>query len=396
MMCQTEKKRINPNILLFVLAMLFLAAGFRGDFFRQMKTNLISLGTGLYSGRVESISSFIGKTDKLTSEALRYHDSMLDLDSAKENLLGTRVVITEDATVVKTDSGRLIDPYKDIYMDSVLDAADKIGRIQTLAEAVGAKFLCCPVPCGGVYETTPRNMPNYDRAHYNAIIEELSIRNIPSLILLEEFTARELPEDEVFFRTDHHWKPATGFQVNRLICNELSARYGFQTEKEALDSANFKTDTYPNWFLGSYGKKVGRFFTWQGAEEFEVITPMVPTDFSETVRGREAVRTGPFKETVLYPEYLEKDYYHTKNYCVYSGGDFHLQVIQNRLRPDGAKILVIRDSFACVVTPFLALQAGELHVVDERNADHVFGEAVDLESYIKTIRPDYIIIMKDF
>ena len=180
MMCQTEKKRINPNILLFVLAMLFLAAGFRGDFFRQMKTNLISLGTGLYSGRVESISSFIGKTDKLTSEALRYHDSMLDLDSAKENLLGTRVVITEDATVVKTDSGRLIDPYKDIYMDSVLDAADKIGRIQTLAEAVGAKFLCCPVPCGGVYETTPRNMPNYDRAHYNAIIEELSIRNIPA------------------------------------------------------------------------------------------------------------------------------------------------------------------------------------------------------------------------
>ena len=35
---QPEKKRINPNILLFVLVMLFLAAGFREDFFRQMKT----------------------------------------------------------------------------------------------------------------------------------------------------------------------------------------------------------------------------------------------------------------------------------------------------------------------------------------------------------------------
>lgn len=396
MMPQTEKKRINPYILLFICAMLFLAAGFRGEFFRQTKANLADLRTGLDYGNADSISSFIDKTDKLATETLRYHNRMLDLDSAKENLLGTRIVSTEDATVVKTDSGRLIDPYQELKEDSIKEAADEVQRIQQLADNIGAEFLCCSVPWGGVYETTPPNIPNYDRAHYDAFTEEIRGRNIPYLGMVEVFREQGLPEETLFFRTDHHLQPAAGFAVYQAICKELHDRYGFQPDQEAVDGSNYKTDTYENWFLGSYGKKVGRFFTWDGAEDFEVITPDFPTDFTETVAGREEIRTGAFEETMLYPEYLGKDYYHAKNYCVYSGGDFHLQVIRNNLRPEGPKILVVRNSFACVVTPFLALQAGELHVIDDRDAEHVFGPKADLESYLDGVKPDYVVVLKAF
>ena len=52
----------------------------------------------------------------------------------------------------------------------------------------------------------------------------------------------------------------------------------------------------------------------------------------------------------------------------------------------------IRDSFACTVTPFLALQAKELHVIDVRNYSYYVGEKINVYDYIEEIQPDYVIV----
>lgn len=394
---QAEKKRSNTNILLFVFVTLFLALGFRGEFFRQVKTNLYVLKTELYYGNIESISSFISKTDNLTTEKLRYHDQMLDLDSAKENLLGTRVVFTEDATVVKADSGVLIGNLEEEASQKAIQRKiNYIEQINKIADDNGAKFLCCPVPIKANYETPPPNVINESRQNYENLIKELRTRKIPCLDFTDAFRKHGILDEDLFFRTDHHWKPTTGFAAYSIICEELNMLYGFPINRDYTNIGNFQVETLKNWSLGSYGKKVGRFFTWGGADDFEIITPNFPTDFTEEIAGWDFIRTGSFAETMLYSNNLKKDYYHVINYVTYSGGDSHLQVIRNNKNPDDPIIAVIRTSYACVVTPFLALQTGELHVIDDRDASYVFGDPINVQEYISEIKPDFVIVLKAF
>ena len=71
-----------------------------------------------------------------------------------------------------------------------------------------------------------------------------------------------------------------------------------------------------------------------------------------------------------------------------------MQIMQNHTNPDGPKILLIRNSFSCVVSPFLALQASELHLVDDRDGTYPQGEKVNIEEYIEQEQFDYVIEIK--
>ena len=90
---------------------------------------------------------------------------------------------------------------------------------------------------------------------------------------------------------------------------------------------------------------------------------------------------------------MEKDYYHKNPYASYSGGDFRLQIFTNNLNPKGKKMLLIRDSFACVVAPFLSLQTSALHICDLRDFKSFVGDRINMEEYIRKIQPDYVIVL---
>ena len=79
---------------------------------------------------------------------------------------------------------------------------------------------------------------------------------------------------------------------------------------------------------------------------------------------------------------------------LYKLSDDHKEIIFNTIvRNMSKKILLIRDSFACVVAPFLALQTSELHICDMRNYEYYVGEKLNAEEYIKQIKPDYVIVL---
>lgn len=66
---------------------------------------------------------------------------------------------------------------------------------------------------------------------------------------------------------------------------------------------------------------------------------------------------------------------------------------KNNLLEDGKKVLIIRDSSACIVTPFLALNTSELHIVDIRDFTDFVGDKLDIFEYIKTVKPDYVLML---
>ena len=335
------------------------------------------------------------RVESVLEKELRYHDLLLTLNSVKENLLGTRVIIKSDTPVIKTDSGKLVgDIQKTLFTEKELaDTLAYVGNIRALADRVSADFLCCVVPAKTTYEILPMNVRDFRPENQRQILHALTDKGIPVLDMKTSFWKKNLADEDLFFATDHHWRPHTGFAAYQAICEELWKLYGFEYNHDAADIRRFEVESYPDWFLGSYGKKVGLCFTWGGADDFELITPVFPTSFTEEIPAENLVREGDFSDALLRLEHMKKDYYGENPFLTY-GGDYRYQVIRNRLLPDGPKIVVVRSSYACVVTPFLALQASELHLVDDREGDYPKGEPIDLEKLINEVCPDYVLLIK--
>ena len=372
-------KKFNKNSLLFVFVIIFIMFGLSLGTIRPILGSIKNILTGSFS--IEEAKDNIST---VTNEELTYHNLLMDFNSVKENFLSTRVVKKEDTIVVKSDSGSLIGQSKKIDIIEIKNVVKRIDTLKTVSENNGASFLYCAAPTKELYEIAPQNVENHSKENYDLFLSELANSNIPTINFAD--TINNKTDYEPFYYTDHHWTAKSGFAANNAMITELNAQYGFEYNKELMDISNYSIEHYQNWFLGSKGKKVGTYFTWSGADDFDLITPNFKTNLTEEQPFKNQIRTGEFKDTVLYTENLEKDYYKINTYATYSGGDFRLQIMKNNLNPNGKKILLIRDSFACVVAPFLALQTSELHVCDVRDADYYVGEKLNMEEYIKMIK----------
>ncbi|MBR3241274.1 MAG: hypothetical protein IKF90_01060 [Parasporobacterium sp.] len=386
-------KKFNINSLLFIAIMIFIIIGICGTCFTRLKWGTIDMLAAMKHFNFTGIVNAKKTIDDVSSEELSYHDLMMDIESLRNNLLGTRVIFKDDTTVVKADSGSLIGPVNQLSRSEIAEVVSCIQELKEVSEENGANFLYCAAPAKEQYEQAPSNIKNYSKENMELFINELQESQIPVIDFSKSLGENGINDSNLFYQTDHHWTARSGFVASVAICEELSSRYGFSYNKQYTDLNNYSITCYPNWFLGSKGRKVGTFFTWQGADDFELITPLFDTDFTELQPYKNEIREGSFEETVLFTQNLEKDYYHKITYATYSGGDFRLQIMKNNTNPGGKKILLVRSSFACVVAPFLALQTSELHICDMRDKEYYVGAKINLKEYIQEIKPDYVIVL---
>jgi len=386
-------KKFNLNSILFAFVMVFILVGLHGQCFVHLKGAAHDLLTAVRQGDARGVMDFRSAVDEISNEDLSYHSAMMDVDSLKNNLLGTRIVSKDGTTVVKADSGSLIDRVDPVSDEEIRKSVECLQALEAAAEENGAGFLYCAAPKKELYETAPPNAENAFPDNYDRLLQALDAAGIPTLDLSAALKESGVPDSEIFYYTDHHWTARSGFLAANAVCKRLSSLYGFPYNEEYADLGNYTVTTYPDWFLGSKGKTVGTYFTWRGADDFELITPNFETSLTEEQPFKDRTRQGAFEDTVLYLSNMKKDYYHISSYATYSGGDYRLQIMTNLLNPNGKKILLVRDSFACVVAPFLALQTGELHICDVRNNSSYVGEKLNLEEYIREIRPDCVIVL---
>ena len=360
-------RKINKYSLLFAFVIIFIICGLWGECFEQLKWKTVDLAAGLKHGNISSFFDYKYYVDDISNKELGYHDQMMDINSVKDNLLGTRVIHKDDTTVVKADSGSLTSPSKKLSEADISQTVDQIIKLKNVSEKNGAKFLYCAAPTKHLAEELPSNVENCFQENYDSFLRIMSEKGVPFLDFLSSLNLYKQTNPHPFYFTDHHWTTKTGFNAAKSICEKLDFQYGFEYYKEYVDISNYTVKSYHDWFLGSLGKKVGFCFTWKGADDFDLITPNFKTNITESQPIKNTERNGSFEDTVLYMENMKKEYYKINTYATYSGGDFRLQIMKNNLNPNGKKILLIRDSFACVVAPFLTLQTSELHICDMRN-----------------------------
>lgn len=312
----------------------------------------------------------------------------IDINGAYHVMAGKKYVHDTYAAVAKMDNGYLT--FAETFEDEtdLKSLSEKVTGFKEALEKKNISFLyvqdlekACrydkdAVLPTGVYTGSPDVQP---------LLSELEKNNVDHIDLEERLHNDGLDHYGMFFKTDHHWTVEAGFWANAVICEHLEDKGLLKTEKELLDKNSYVSEKYENAFIGAQGTRVGKVFS--PVDDFEFINPGFDTDITVISDGVE--KRGPFVSSLLDMScFTEQAELSDKDYVAFSGGDFALQKVINHKNTSGKKIVVIRDSFARVVTPYLALQCSELHIIDLR----YFKDMSALE-YSESIGADAVIVM---
>lgn len=338
--------------------------------------------------------------DKAAFSAQRSEDTLnqyldpnhlfIQLYGGSQRLMGRRYVddMVSGNSVVKLDTGAL----NFINLDWAITgaASDVTASVEATSELSqwlqtrGIPFLTVITPHKiARNDQLPVGLSDIGNPSADAFLEGLTRQGVENVDLRPAFDARE-DRTELFFRTDHHWRPEGAFYAYQLLSEELSARYGFPANPQAADPESYEWSTLPGFFLGSQGKRVGSLYA--GTDDFTVVTPKFDTSF--TYETPYETRTGSFREALCFPQFIEEqDWFENNPYTYYAGGDYGQARMTNHNNPDGPKVLLIRESFSCALAPFFAMNCSRLTTVDMRHLDRPLREVVEEED------PDLVLML---
>ncbi|MDR0858221.1 MAG: hypothetical protein LBN97_04235 [Oscillospiraceae bacterium] len=223
----------------------------------------------------------------------------------------------------------------------------------------------------------------------DAFVEALGANGVDYLDLREVFHGLGCDDyAQLFYATDTHWRAETGaFYGYREIVRALE-NYGWiaAADPQLTDIAAFEKTTYKNFFLGYYGKRVGRYFG--GTDDFVVIRPAFETFITTEIPAwNEYIEGDWYEATFIDSMTAKKDYYNVSAYAAYGNSDFGYGIRRNSNAPIDKKLLVIGDSFGNVPFSLLSLIFTEVRELDMRTFNR------DYRSFLAEYDPDITIVL---
>lgn len=141
-----------------------------------------------------------------------------------------------------------------------------------------------------------------------------------------------------------------------------------------------------NWFLGSSGKRTGPAYA--GVDDICYLVPRFETSLTYEIPSHRIRQSGDFPHAVFFKNHTSRDFYRRNSYAAYLNGDYGYSRLVNHRGGNGKRLLVLKDSFANVITPHLATTFAETHMVDLRYlGNETLGEVIERTA------PDIVIWM---
>lgn len=333
----------------------------------------------------ESFSALTQNAEGAANRDLDRSHRFIQLYGGVQRLLGRSVVEDSAYTVARLRDGSLsfVTP-DDAFTDTSARSSSVIALNDALSRLdVPYLFIVAPQKIWSD-DQLPAGVSNYVNEEADQFLAALESSSVDTLDLRDWFTQNGT-SSHWFFRTDHHWTPQAAFAAWGVLAGVLEDAYGFAIDSALTDGANYTQTVYEDFFLGSQGKRVGSLYA--GTDDFTVYSPLFDTDLTYTTSSGIS-RSGSFDRSVCFPERLaKKDWFGGNPYTYYAGGDYAVARAVNHQNGDGPKLLLLRDSFACAITPFLALGCSELVTVDLRYYE---GDLLEL---IQAEQPDLVLTL---
>lgn len=348
-------------------------------------TTVLGKVTELTEGLVEGVENSL--------ETYIYQkESYIDWYGWAENALGRDYIRDSDPsyTIVKDNHSILqFITFKADYK-AIIEQVIKLN--QTLEESnIPLMFVQAPSKVIEGFTELPPSVVDLSNENINTFLDALTEGGINCMDLRSYVEEDGLDKEILFYKTDHHWTTETALWATEKIIDRVRIDYGIDLDEGSkyINADQFQMTTYEGVFLGSQGRRVGRYYA--GVDDFTLITPKFETDYQVTINKSDSSNTyeGNFEEAILHDDLLDMmDTVYTNRYAGYFGADYPEVIVENKLNTNGKKVLIIKDSFALPVSAYLSTAVEELRMLDIR-----YTTIEDIGTYAKEYKPDVVIFV---
>ena len=345
------------------------------------------------SFRFASLKETIGKLDQAMNDSVYGKLKFIEAYGYTQALLDKNE--ESNFEVVKDTQGQLHYTY---FTDKPNPTMELTERVKTLSSQIINKqvkltYMLTPDKYIKGYTQFPKGIPyHHSNETADQFLGELKQAGVDTLDLREGLTESGIPIPELFFRTDHHWQIQTAFWGYGQLVKHLDAMDGTKLDPTGFytNIDNYNQIKYDNAYIGSMGRKTGKYYA--GVDDFTLIYPKFKTDYEFYFKTNElgGTLTGRFEDALLttYPLHVEgSDYGLTGDkYFTYLYGNQAFVHIRNKDKPNGPKVVFIKDSLAVPLISFFSTICSDVYLLDPR----YYKE--DIAAFINQTELDHVFI----
>ena len=286
---------------------------------------------------------FMRDFETYTTDQFVGRDTWIALKSSTERLLGKK----ENNDVYFADNDTLITRFDQPDAQRV---TDNLNYVNNFVENVDIPVIFSLIPTQACIwaDRLPEGAPN---ASQTGLLTQAqgAVTGATWADLYTPLT--EHKEEDIFYRTDHHW-------------TSLGAYYGYVGLASALGYEPVPLSDHEETVRST--QFYGTVFSSSGVRWVrpDTITTYVPEDGITVVSHTYDNAGNPVEEPREL--YVESFLSVKDKYSMFLGGNQSLGVVKNENNPDGPKLMIIRDSYADSLVPFLTAHYSEIHLLDPR------------------------------
>ncbi len=185
-------------------------------------------------------------------------------------------------------------------------------------------------------------------------------------------------EQEIYYKTDHHWNNVGSFLAYEYIYNVLIKDFDLSKKLKVVD-----TKGYEDVFVGSRARPIGYGYRLnQQKDDFYYNVTDDMSEYTMTIYGEEyegGQEIFYFSNTL---DYIDK---YENLYSVFMGGDYHVVNIENKTIDNDYTVLIFKDSFTNAILPHISSHFKNIVVVDLRYSNE------NIPYYLEKYEPDLIL-----
>lgn len=206
-----------------------------------------------------------------------------------------------------------------------------------------------------------------DDAYFSQIKE--AVGDSMEFVDLRQTFKEKASSMQIFYNTDHHWTTPGAY----LAYTKLSETLGFSPTPET----DFDKSTYS----GFYGTTYSTSGFWlNNPDSIEVWKNKSFSGNNINVEIKEGTESSTYDSMFFYSHLKEDD-----KYPVFLDGNHAYEKITNSDCKNGKKLLIIKDSFAHSLVPFLAADYSEIITVDMRYYKEPVSDVLKTEGITDTL-----------
>ena len=292
--------------------------------------------------------SFMDSIEAFVGDHFMLRKAFVSLNTRAQLLMGKRD-LGSDYSTTPAEGGVYFGKDSHIYEVLLPNRTDTFQRnvagLKLFSEKVQVPFYMLPVPSGSQEQPDrlPFAAPNHDQhEELNALHSALDAK----AKVLDLFdTLSDKTGKDYYFKTDHHW-------------NAYGAYEGYQALVSAMGltpapESDFDFQVGSDAFYGTlYSKAV-----LNGQQPDTLYLPVYKKPMKLTQQTGKQTR-----DSIYWTEFLQKK----DKYSTFLGGNHSVDVVKNADVTNGQKLLILKDSYANSMIPFLAVHFSEIHIIDLR------------------------------